>query len=509
MQTRRFWRQPLFLSQSSKLLTNKRFLTVSPQTPPLHHPQVPKQAWKAIALLAAGTSIGTGLYLHQNNQNKVPVLEPMDIEFIAAINFYIKKYYGDVRFPKEIFLQLSHLQSSMIKTPESNVRLAEKSDAALHIEVKRALSRWHCYALLLDGRYASYEKFIACQPAAEKLSFETFKKLATILEIQSNDAKAALEISCFIAMSDKAKILATNAKIKFSMDSEKFLSDTIAQCPQIFPAISLLNPRAKKLMASIFLPDTHGRHMLYTEGGKNMFTVISTKIAEGSFSKEDYGVWFGRWIANIAGFRGHEQPKGSAYLTEDTGAAVLLLNDELSCLWNNPQYDVLNHYLVKRGAQLGVKEKYLAHVGAMMRLYKTEDGKILQQWFDNLPETIQRKRVDAYEKFSCGYFATPTYEPAVMDNLLALGCGMQEALEISAQISEQAMAAYFHQIEKHKLNGKTTPLSYRDIAFKNNLIKFVNDFRRNSEIAEIIVDEQGLAKEDCHHSVLGFSSSPR
>ncbi len=57
--------------------------------------------------------------------------------------------------------QLELLQTNSIKTSESNVRLANKEEDILHIEIKRSLARWNCLRLVLKGRSEDYHQLTA------------------------------------------------------------------------------------------------------------------------------------------------------------------------------------------------------------------------------------------------------------------------------------------------------------------------------------------------------------
>ena len=459
--------------------------------------------WGALALAAAVTT-GTSLYVINSQKPEKNLLigtvsktkEKSNAQdpFTAALNRHIQKYYGDLVLPQEVIEQLAMFQTSTIKTSESNVRMDGKEEDNLHIEIKRSLSRWNCLHLLLQGDQKAYQNFVAHQPEAEKLSYDSFKKLAALLS-KEPEVTQALAASCFIAMSDKAKTLAKEKKANFSLDSEKFLSDTIVQCPEINPITALLSAKTKELLPFLYLPDTHGRHMLYTEGGNNMFATMKEKLATGKLTQKQYTAWLGRWLINIAGFRGHEDPQGSIYLTENTAKALFALNDELQLLRSNPQHDPLKGYLKTRAKWLGTSSLYLAHLGASMRLYTREDGKDLRAWFEGLPKARQNQEEQAYEKLRKRLETTPTYEVAVLDNLRSMGCSISETLNIHSKVSAKAALAYQEAIKQNRISSKT-PLCFRDFAFKNNLQPVLESYRANGELPEIRIDEQGNVAQE-------------
>jgi hypothetical protein len=488
--------RPLPTQQIIRTLTTQALL--SKRKTPLK----PKPRTAAALIATTAMAAATSLYIIENQNpekklltlSKPPKKQPLgkshtEDSFTKTVNEYIQKYFGELHLPPAVLEQLAMFQASSIKTSESNVRLADKVEDSLHIEIKRSLSRWNCLRLLVKASPEAYQQFIAHQPEDDKLSYESFKKLAALLT-RKPSLLQAVEASCFIAISDKAKALAKEKKASFSFDSEKFLSDTIVQCPEINPILSILNTETKALLPFVYLPDTHGRHMLYTEGGNNMFATLREKLRTGSITQDQYQAWLGRWIINIAGFRGHEDPQGSIYLTEKTAQTLLTLSQELEVLQHNPQYDILRGYLNKRAEQLGLSSLYLAHLGSSMRLYTAAEGKELQAWFDRLPTNAQKQYENAYQELRENLETTPTYEVAVMDNLRSLGCSIAETISIHSQISAKAAKAYQEAIAQHKIHSKT-PLCYRDFAFKNNLVPLLETYRSTGKLPEIQLDDQG------------------
>jgi len=126
----------------------------------------------------------------------------------------------------------------------------------------------------------------------------------------------------FITKTETANQLVLEAGVTASADSEKFVSETLAQCPQIYPIYNGLPTGAQALLPYAFIMDSHGRHMLYTEGGNNMFEYLRALIKKGlsdpnfrPLAEALYKLWFSRWIVNIAGFRGHVDDRGSLGLS--------------------------------------------------------------------------------------------------------------------------------------------------------------------------------------------------
>ena len=435
--------------------------------------------------------LGAGVLLSESSEeDPMPHHEELD-NFSVLLREYLTIHYPDEKLSKEIIEQLRWFQESMITTSESNVRLSDKKESVLHVEIKRALARLHCYRLLRKGGKPAYQKFIKHQPDEEKLDFKTFSALSHMLQVQPQAIQMAIEASCFITISEKAKDLAKQAGAPYTNDSEKFLTVVMQQCPNIFPIRNALDKSSQPILPLLYLQDTHARHMLYTEGGDNMFQSLRKKIKDKHISKSAYEAWWCRWLINIAGFRGHEQPEGSLYLTEPTATTLFLLKKELDKLWENPEYDVLSGYLEERAKQLGVSNLYLAHLGAMMRIYKPKEGREVQAWFESLSILQQKNYTDKYQEFRNKTQITPTYEPAIIDNLRALGCDIRETLSLHAAIISAATVAYHDAIVQQKIDA-SIPLCFGGIAFKPNLLAVLEIYRHSPEESlPICIDHQG------------------
>jgi len=424
--------------------------------------------------IATGLVIGYGLYSESESPS------------IKKIKSYYKKHYqshDDIhhKIPAPVLTQLEWLQTNKIITSESNARLPQISADDLNIEIKRALARWNCFKLFCEGGPVAYQNFIEQQPANDQLEQQAFTIFSNLLQQLHPAAREAVEASCFITPSQKAQELAALKKIQLPSDSEKFLTDAITFCPEIYPIYNSLSSEAKQYMPDVFLQDTHGRHMLYTEGGNNMFIALKQRIKNQSLTKQAYETWFCRWVINIAGFRGHESPRGSIYLTQKNAKALLALKNELDKLWENPDHDVLAAYLKIRAEFLGINSLFLAHIGSLMRLYFTEEGTLLNIWFDALPQVPQQNYEESYRQFRSSIIVTPTYEPAVLDNLLSLGCSITEAMILHTMIKASASEIYSNGIREKFINP-STPLCFREIARQEVLKPLILEFRSYGKI---------------------------
>ncbi len=324
----------------------------------------------------------------------------------------------------------------------------------------------------IEGTTRGYDTFTRAQPDDDKLTLDSFQFFSKLIKkVSTGEFYFLLRASCFLAKSDKAEAL-FKKNVPYATvpaDSEKFLTVTISECPFIYPVFNELPKYLSRLMQFVYLPDTHARHMLYTEGGDNMFVELRKKILDKTMTRDLFDLWLCRWILNIAGFRGHENPVGSVYLTRKTARHLRMLIAELNIFYNSPNHDVMAGYLRRRGEELGVTSKYLSHLGALMRLSTKKEGETLQQWFDSLPSARRRVLEEQYAASVKTMTMTPTYEPAVLDNLLALGCSIAEVVDIYSAIRSKAFAQHNQEV----------PLSFREAARKENLSPLIEAYRAN------------------------------
>lgn len=435
-------------------------------------------------------------------------------EGVRKIEEYVKEAFPDIDteaiplFPDYVE-QLSWLLENTVYTSESSAKLASNDDWRL-IEPKRAISRLYTALLLNKGDAEAYKKFVQEQPEEDKLNPDSFKRLDYIKRLSST-AREAVYASGFFVKSKIADDLAKDAGIQASVDSEIFLTDTITQRPNIYPIYRKLSTEAKNFLSIAFLRDTHLRQMLSAEGGRNMFKVLRELIKSGEITREEYEVWFARWIVNIGGFRGHVNEKGSIYLTQKVANTIFALKESLDKLWENADYDVFSDYLQKRADWLGLggDNLYLAHIAALADLHTKEEGIELQNWFNTFSLKKQNELKEGFEQF-CDCKVTPTYTPGVITTLKDLGCNISERLDIFVQITEAASAAYREAVaneekerivadEEKAIENKETlfssiPLCYREVARKDNLIPIIKQYRdsHGSIDQEVKVDKDGL-----------------
>lgn len=404
------------------------------------------------------------------------------VQSFASIN------YPTLSLDSNMIQQLLWLQNNSVVTSQSNV--LSKNDV-VNTEVKRILSRLYSLKLLKEGGSESYSAFAQSQTAEVGLTEATFNQLSACIQMLSPAAYEALMATCFITKSDQAiKSIPEEQRSVLPSDSEQFITHVVTYFPDIFPICASLSPEAINLLPFAFYKNSHARQMLDMEGGYNMTFCISEAIKNNQITLEQYNLWFARWIINVAGLDGHLNHRGSIYLTEPVANCILALKLQLDELWSNPSHPVIDNYLAFRERQLEVNDRYLAYLGTLMRQYNPIKGLEIRMWFELLSETEQSKKLEAFKAQLEQTKITPTFKPTVLVNLIQLGCSVSDALTIFTEIECQAVQIYVAAIADGRVSD-STPLSYRDVAFKEFLSPIKDYYDRNYQIPELTINSGG------------------
>lgn len=353
-------------------------------------------------------------------------------------------------------------------------------------ETKKFLAKDFCMRKIsayADEAEAAYQAFIAPQSTEEKLSQIRFNDLNALFRDASLNIIAILNITSNMTNSERTKILARQAGINPALDREQFLSLTTLQCPQIYPSWYDLADDQKIIFPFAFLKNSDLMTMLFTEGGNNMFSTLQTKIKAGAITEEQYTLWLLRWIVEIAVFM-NKEPTGSVFLTQRVAESIFALKQELDKLWNNSEHDVLDAYLQVRQTWLGVDNRFLAHIGALLQFYKNDEGVILQQWFDALTPSQRCDYTETYQKFVQTTQQTPKQSLEMLNALLAANCSVQEACAIYSMISTQAYTLYFS-------NTTDSPLSFQALCTEENIGLCVAAYRASKNVPALQLNKQG------------------
>lgn len=385
-------------------------------------------------------------------------LEPIDENKIDAVLVQMNAIaeYAKQEFPAVELLtpeQICVLTLS-IRSPHPSPEQAIIAKDSNYMEVKRSLSRFYCLHLLLKGE-EGYEAFIACQEKKNRflpvLSKENYLDLSLQFQCLDPLSLDCLKTSTLIGavpLSGESRKQADNllGKNNYVVDSVEFpatIFEEIEKAKIIYPIVNSLFEKYPDIstqreieqhLKNHFPHRMHYRHQIYTEGDQNMFRAFVQKVQTGELTKEDYEDWRNYWTVNILGFRGNVEPKGSVYLTENTYRTMKVLEAILEQVFDNKELtpvDILNTYLDKRAALLGLtkdkksrapltpmKQRILAHIGAMLRSFSRREGDALYQGLQYCDDNVERL-ASLYFENQDETEPTPTYAPAFFANAIS------------------------------------------------------------------------------------------
>ncbi len=357
----------------------------------------------------------------------------------------------------------------------------------VHVEIARSLTRLHCARLLRNGSRAAYQQFVQAQlehAVQQPLTFETFNKISKHIKSLSSADYELLETSAILSAISLTKAAADSAKRIIDIksvqnDNLEFMATTLRQSQQIYPLLQPIlqnHNAAQKLLWIIFPPQTNFRHMLYTEGGIGMFQYLRVMIKHGYIKRESLDVWYGYWLINMAGFRGHVAQHGSLYLTEPVALATQELRAQIYEMLQAPNYDPLVPYLEYRAKLLGLthlrreQRLTLAHLGALMRLYTIAEGQMLHKSFEQLQRSEQQAfQIYFLQSLTDSRQPTPTYAPALFCNALALTDN-----DIK-QVVHKLLPVYNLAIKQARQQQFKFAVSFNDLSAQNNLRRLLRD----------------------------------
>jgi hypothetical protein len=171
---------------------------------------------------------------------------------------------------------------------------------------------------------------------------------------------------------------------------------------------------------------------------------------------------------DVAGALGHVNNQSSLVYTEPSHsamqtmwAAVKILSEQ-----GKEEIDAYNAYLKVRASWLGLSstDKYdrvLARIGAMLRLFTVEEGRVLKKAMLDLDSNTRDKIASALDiKKKSLNLRTPTYMPAVLVNLSKnseLGTSKEKRLVKAMTIGLPFIAKILEQHKKLVVSDKIDP----------------------------------------------------
>lgn len=323
--------------------------------------------------------------------------------------------------------------------------------------------------LLYGGDSNAYIHLITPQAtnidaSIEKLSRESFTNLHNFtLSVIKDDPSLLTTVEVLLFLDDWGRTPIAHSHAEkcgvSENDHHMFIQACLEKCPQIFPSFLALPASCQDLIKSSS-GLLHFGHLSHIEGGPEMLTRLkSSGILDNNPHGFDFQLLI--YICEMSAVYGHIDNRGSKILTDNFFQTIRAIQDTIHNLATHDENDTLKFYLNIRGNWLGLDNenqntKILARLGALMRLLKPEDGKILTEAYEEISE--EQKKIIESELNPCVYRKerTATYMPAVMANLYqayrAQALSHSESLKKAIQQGATFIAQLLNKYRNNKAN---------------------------------------------------------
>ena len=344
----------------------------------------------------------------------------------------------------------------------------------------RALKSIYCMRTFLDGKYEDYLEFISHQPKDDQLRWRSFQKFQKHLHLTLSKYEK-IEEGRLRQLFEYAIVL--NEVLQSEVIDQKLEEHQIPigsahQTPQlaldaadqIFPSYRDLQPEEKELVQKLC------RLVQFDEitrlmGGPDLFASLRET---GIITKDPLAFEMGFFIytCNVAAELDQVNFKASLTYNEDIHQCLLAVKQACYLLKDENELAAYNHYLEARASWLGLDSgsplhRVLTRIGAVLMLYKPDEGKVLKESLLRLPaedlslvvEEFNATRKDLrYHIPSC--LASVL---VVLSNNPLLGESHQNRLEQTVEIGLPLFAKIFrYQNESHH-RPSNPPLNYDNI----------------------------------------------
>ena len=308
------------------------------------------------------------------------------------------------------------------KTPKTSWSLALKGKH--YIEFERTISSILCLYAFNEGGDTAYTWFTKNQKSSGKLTRKSFDAASALVQgvVQKYSLKL-LEINLLfgdLGKTPTAHHLATEHGITEG-DHDIFLGQCLESCPQIFPTYETLNSDEQAIIQSN-AGLLHFGHLLHVEG--TAIAMLSRLKKSGILLKPNgFDFELVCHLCDISAVLAHVNNQGSLILTESAYQTTQDGMSSVRALEGKTENEALQAYLNLRAKRIGLNEisdlrlkNALSRLAAMMRLTTKEDGNRLKKAWEKVLDkeaillTLNPLRTDQK-------IPTPTYVPAVLDNL--------------------------------------------------------------------------------------------
>lgn len=398
---------------------------------------------------------------------------------MGGMKFVLLSFF--VLFGNLAAIDLTDRYPEILWLADDNVRKTEEGrGTSKFVEYDRTMLSLRCLGLILDGSDAAYEEFSGAQPADERLLRNSFNILhllgKAILKsgwggLSESEMLQAMETALVlgdIGKSEKARLIFGPFGIR-APDHDDFYGQVMRRgVADICPSFIMLPKSAKELLvkgANL----AHYGHIFHLEGGPSMFSQLrKSELA----IKDPFVLTFELFIqiCDVAGAHGHINSKSSLTYREKTHQGYLSVHRAIGTLSDpeKTELDAYNVHLSQIAQWLGLDpnnrvDRVLARIGAMLRLYTPEKGKILQQAMGELDADVLEKVIAQFDlQQGEEFLRTPTYVPAVLLNL-AQKNGLNEAITTGLPFIAKVLQYHREQIANGHFDPNI-PLNFNPIA---------------------------------------------
>jgi hypothetical protein len=384
--------------------------------------------------LLAGVLLAVPLGVYASSPSSIRPLQPVTSSALKGTEWVRKcvEQYPEILWLADAGVRKTEEGEATLQGPYSEQLFGQK-----YIEFDRTIMTLRSLQLILDGSDKAYQEFTEAQPKDTKLSRASFENLhlqgVSLLkskyqgmsELEMLKAMEASLVLGDIGKSEKARDIFKpyGADAPDHDDFHGEVMQILQKHPKLCPTFDGLTPIAKNLLNQTANLAHYG-HMTHIEGGPGMFSKLRESGVAGS-SPVALSFDFFVHTCDVAGALGHVNNRSSLVYTEPSHLAMQGVAEACKVLANcqKTEMDAYNAYLAIRADWLGLNaqdrtDRALTRMGAMLRLFTSEDGLILKQAILKLePET--RTKIIAQLDIQEGeeLRRTPTYMPAVLVNL--------------------------------------------------------------------------------------------
>ncbi len=378
------------------------------------------------------------------------------------------------------------------------------------IEFDRTLLSLHSLKLILDGSDHAYQRFSAAQESSVRLKVESFRELHAQGKglLQSrwhglSEIDMARAMTTALVLGDMGK--SAQARQVFhtygihAPDHDDFFGEAMQilnHYPQLSPSFSQLNATAQTLLIKVANLAHYG-HITHLEGGPAMFQHLKqSQIPRCDPIALEFDLFMHK--PDIAGALGHVNSNSSLVYTESIHRTTQAMDEAVRLLSDlkKGEFDAYDAYLKTRATWLGLDpndkvDRVLARMGAQLRLFDVEEGRILKKTIFKLDKNDYERILTQFDIETISpEERTPTYIPALLVNLLNhnhLGPSkeqrLSQAITIGFPFISQVLQQHRDRLKNHLANP-LIPLNFNSVAKvakMNPILLISNDFDIDQE----------------------------